>query len=111
MQQVTSKDVAKLTKALHPKLQAQIAGWLAKVLQPQDVGGKMIPDVMGSPNPLPEEKLVANPQVGQVVATGQFTGVLSVNVKILVIRAATIQAVSKARINAQAVNMRVPRPR
>jgi len=108
VQQVTSKDVAKLTKALHPKLQAQIAGWLAKVLQPQDVGGKMIPDVMGSPNPLPEEKLVANPQVGQVVASGQFTGVLSVSVKILVIRAATIQAVSKARINAQAVNMSPP---
>jgi Baseplate J-like protein len=108
VQQVTSNDVNKLTKALHPKLQAQIAGWLAKVLQPQDVGGKMIPDVMGSPNPLPEEKLIANPQVGQVVASGQFTGVLSVSVKILVIRAATIQAVSKARINAQAVNMTPP---
>src|SRR5260370_33891802 len=74
VQHVTSKDIAKLTKALHPKLQAQIAGLLAKVLQPQDVGGKMIPDVVGRPNPQPEEKLVANHQLRQCVASGQFTG-------------------------------------
>jgi hypothetical protein len=98
VKQVTQKDADMLAKALHPDLQKQIASWLAKEVQQGDVRGKLLPDVLGSSTPLKEEALMATPQVGQASAGGTFTGVLSVSVKILVIRAATIQDVSKAQL-------------
>ncbi len=97
--QVTSSDASALAaKVLHPSLQKQIASWLAKEVQQGDIGGKLIPDVVDSLTPLKEEILTTTPKVGQPSAGGKFTGVLSVSVKILVIRAATIQDVSKAQL-------------
>ncbi len=96
--QVTSSDASALAKALHLSLQRQIASWLAKEVQQGDIRGKLIPDVVDSPTPLKEEILATTPKVGQPSAGGKFTGVLSVNVKILVIRAVTIQDVSKAQL-------------
>src|SRR6266851_1276123 len=98
VKQVTQRDADTLAKALHPDLQKQIASWLAKEVQQGDVRGKLLPDVVDSPTPLKEETLTATPQVGQPSAGGTFTGVLSASVKILVIRAATIQGVSKAQL-------------
>ncbi len=98
VKQVTQRDADTLAKALHPDLQKQIASWLAKEVQQGDVRGKLLPDVLGSSTPLKEEALMATPQIGQASAGGTFTGVLSVSVKILVIRAATIQDVSKAQL-------------
>jgi len=106
VKQVTQRDADTLKNALHPDLQKQIAKWLAKVLHQDDVGGRLIPDVLHSSTPLKEETLMATPQVGQASAGGTFTGTLSVTVKILVIRAATIQKVSKAQLNANAMKMK-----
>ncbi len=100
--QVTQKDVDMLKKALHPDLQKQIAKWLAKVLRQGDVGGKLIPDVLGSSTPLPEEIPTTTPKVGQPSANGKFTGELSVTVRILVIHAA---AISNAQLNTNAMKM------
>jgi Baseplate J-like protein len=105
--QVTSSDASALAKALHPSLQKQIASWLAKEVQQGDVRGKLLPDVVDSPTPLPEEILTTTPKVGQIsLAGGKFTGILSVSVKILVIRAATIQTVSQKQLNANAMKMK-----
>ena len=95
VKQVTQSDADTLAKALHPDLQKQIASWLAEKVQQGDVRGKLVPDVVDSPTPLKDETLT---QVGQVAANGKFTGKLSVTVQILVIRAATIQDVSKAQL-------------
>ncbi len=105
VKQVTSNDANTLAKALHPDLQKQITSWLATELHQGDVRGKLIPDVVDSPTPLLEETLMATPQVGRPSANGKFTGVLSVSVKILVIRAATIQAVSQAQLNTNAMKL------
>src|SRR5260221_1970820 len=54
VKQVTQGDADTLAKALHPDLQKQIASWLAKEVQHGDVRGKLLPDVVDSPNPLKE---------------------------------------------------------
>jgi len=99
---VQQKDADTLKKALHQDLQKQINSLLATLRQQGDVPGKPIPDVLGSSTPLPEEILTTTPKVGQVAANGQFTGVLSVSVSILVIHAA---AVSRAPLETQAIKM------
>jgi len=106
VKQVTSNDANTLAKALHPDLQKQIASWLANKVQQGDVRGKLLPDVVDSSTPLKEETLTATPQVGQPSAGGTFTGMLKVRVQILVIRAATIQKVSKEQLNANAMKMK-----
>src|SRR6266487_2143159 len=105
VQAVTSNDANILKKALHQQLQAQINTWLAKVVHQNDIKGKLMPDVLGNTNPLADEKLVTTPAVGQPATAGKFTGVLSVNVSMLVIRDAAIQAAGRAKLMEAAQKM------
>jgi hypothetical protein len=102
VQAVTSNDINTLAKALHQQIQTQIKNWLAKVVQTNDVRGKLMPDVLGGPNPLTEETLIATPTTGQAATNGKFSGVLSVNVSILVIRWTAIQVAAKTQLNVRA---------
>ena len=101
---VTSGNINALEKTLHQQLQTQITGWLAKVVQPKDVKGTLMPDVLRSSTPLPEERLTTTPAVGQAAPNGNFSEVLSVTVSVLVIRDAAIQAAGRSQLNAIALN-------
>jgi hypothetical protein len=101
---VTSSDMNALEKTLHLQLQTQIKGWVAKVGHAKDVKGKLMPDVLGSSTPLPGEKFITTPAVGQAAPDGKFNGVLSVTVSVLVIRDTAIQAAGRAQLNAIALN-------
>lgn len=100
---VTSNDTAILKNTLHKQVQALIKDWLKKVVPPVDVRGTTVPDVLGSPNPLPQENLVTTPAVGQFAAGGKFTGVLSVTVSVLVIRDTAIRTAARAQLVAEAL--------
>jgi baseplate J-like protein len=108
VQSVAGNDVQSLTQKLHQQLKNDINAWLAKAVGKKDVKGTVIPDVLGSPNPLPEEKqnLIITPAVGQPAPNGEFTGVLSVKVSVLVIRDAAIQAAARAQLMANAQQMK-----
>lgn len=103
VQAVSSNDVNTLKKALHQQLQSQVNQWLAKVLHTGDVRGILMPNVLASSNPLSGEKLVTTPAVGQPAANGKFTAVLSVNLAVLVIRSAAIEAAGRAQLMAAAL--------
>jgi hypothetical protein len=103
---VTSSDINALEKTLHQQVQNQIKDWLAKVVHATDVKGTLMPDVLGSSTLLKEEKLVTTPTVGQAAPNGNFNGVLSVTVSLLVIRDTAIQAAGRAQLNAIALKMK-----
>ncbi len=103
VQAVSSNDPTVLANTLHKQVQAQITGWLAKVLHTGDVRGTPMPDVLGSSNSLPQEKLMTTPAVGQAAAGGKFSGVLSVTVSVLVIRDTAIKTVARAQLMAEAL--------
>ncbi len=58
--------------------------------------------MLASSTPLPGEKLITTPTVGQPAPGGKFTGVLSVTVSVLVIRHPAIQAAGRAQLHAAA---------
>lgn len=103
---VTSSDINALEKTLHQQVQNQIIDWLAKVVHAKDVKGTLMPDVLGSSTFLKEEKLVITPALGQAAPNGNFNGVLSVTVSLLVIRDTAIQAAGRAQLNAIASKMK-----
>ena len=100
---VTSNDINTLAKTLHQQLQKQINDWLSKNVHKGDVQGTLMPDVLGSSTPLPEEKLTTTPAANQPAPGGKFTEVLSVKVSILVIGAAAIQDAGRAQLEAAAL--------
>jgi hypothetical protein len=105
---VTSTDVNTLAQTLHIQVQNKIKLWLAKSVSQDDVAGTLMPNVLGSPTPLPGEKITTTPAVGHPAPGGKFTGVLSVTVSVLVIRNAAIQAAGRVQLNAAAQRKNPP---
>ncbi len=105
---VSSTDVNTLAQTLHNQVQNEINIWLAKSVSKDYVAGIPVPDVLGSSTPLPEEKMITTPTVGQPAPGGKFTGVLSVAVSVLAIHNATIQAAGTAQLAAAARHKNPP---
>ena len=103
VQAVSTNDVNTLEKSLRQQLRSQVTKWLATAVHKGDVQGTPIPNVLGSSTPLPGEKLVTIPAVGQPTANGKFTGILSINISVLVIRSAAIQAMGRTQLMAAAL--------
>jgi hypothetical protein len=103
---VTAQDREALAKTLHQKLQQEVKAWLAEQLHPGDVRGVLVPNVLNSADPLPEEQLNGVPGIGQAATGGVFSGTLSLHVKVLVARAANLQAAAGAQLNAAALKLR-----
>jgi len=103
VQAVSANDVNTLEKSLHQQLRSQITKWLATAVHKGDVQGTLIPNVLGSSTPLSGEKLVTIPAVGQPTANGKFTGILSIDISVLVIRSAAIQAMGRTQLMAAAL--------
>ncbi len=103
---VSTNDVSALKLALHQQIQNEIKIWLANNTHKGDIQGTLAPNVLASSTPLADENLITTPSVGQPAPGGKFTGVLSVNVSLLVIRDAAIQAAGKAQLNAKAMQMK-----
>ncbi len=99
----TKNDIAALKLSLHQKIQAQVKSWLAAQLHAKDQRGTLIPDVLGSKNPLAEEILTQAPSVGQPLTSSTISGTLSVQVKVLVVRAPAILAAAQQQLNAYAL--------
>ena len=99
---VSSADVNTLAQTLQKHIQNEISLWLTKSVSKGDVAGTPIPNVLASSTPLPGEKLITTPTVGQPAPGGKFTGVLSVTVSVLVIRHPAIQAAGSAQLHAAA---------
>ena len=106
VQAVTPSDKNTLELALQQKVQNEINGWLTNLKNQRDEVGTPMPNVLASPTPLPEEKVKITPDVGQYAPGGKFTGTLTVNVSVLVIRNAAIQAAGKAQLMAKALHMK-----
>ncbi len=102
----TKNDIAALTLALHQKIQAQVKSWLATQLHKNDLYGTPIPDVLGSANPLPDEVLTQAPPVGQALTSATISGTLTVQVKVIVVRAAAILIGAQQQLNTYALSQR-----
>jgi Baseplate J-like protein len=108
VQAVTLSDKNTLELALQQKVQNEINGWLTNLKNQRDEVGTPMPNVLASPTPLPEEKVKITPDVGQYAPGGKFIGTLTVNVSVLVIRNAAIQAAGKAQLMAKALHQNPP---
>jgi serine/threonine protein kinase len=105
---VSTTDVNFLAQTLQKPLQNEISIWLAKSVSPGDVAGTPMPNVLASSTPLPEEKMMTTPAVGQPAPGGKFTGVLRVTVSVQVIRNAAIQTAGTAQLDAAAQHKNPP---
>jgi hypothetical protein len=105
---VSNTDVNTLAQTLQKQVQNEINIWLAKSVSKGDEAGTPMPNVLGSSTPLPEEKMITTPTVGQPAPGRKFTGVLSVKVSVLVIRNAAIQTAGRAQLMAKALHMNPP---
>lgn len=103
---VTTQDLQALTQTLHQKLQKEVSAWLATQVHSGDLRGGLIPDVLGSSAPLPQEQLSGAPEAGQAASSGTFSGTLALSVRVLVARAASLQAAAGAQLNAAALSLR-----
>lgn len=103
---VTKQDLQALARTLHQSLQQQVNNWLAAQVRAGDVHGSPAPNVIGSTNPLPDEKLSNVPAVNQAVESGTFSGTLTLHVNVLVARAAALQAAAGKVLNAAAGQLR-----
>lgn len=103
---VTTRDLQDLVRTLHARLKQQINTWLAEQLHPGDMRGALVPDVLNSASPLPEEQLSGAPGAGQPASSGTFSGSLSLHISVLVARAAALQAAAGAQLNAAAAKLR-----
>jgi hypothetical protein len=105
---VTSNDVNTLSLALQKQVQNEINAWMTKVKHQGNEVGTPVPNVLASPTPLPQEKMITTPKVGQPAPGGKFTDVLSVKVSVLVIRNAAIQTAGRVQLMAKALHMNPP---
>lgn len=90
--QVTAQDLDAIKKTLDPQLQQQFNAWLAQNVHNGDVQG----------TPVQKEQVSANPGPGQVSSSGSFTGTVTLQATVLVVRASDIQAAARAELNARA---------
>jgi hypothetical protein len=105
---VTTRDLQALVRTLHEKLKQQVNAWLTEQLQPGDMRGALMPDVLNSSAPLRQEQLSGAPSAGQPASSGTFSGTLSLHISVLVARAAALQAAASAQLNAAAAKLRPP---
>ena len=102
---VKQQDIQALEHTLHQNLQQQFKTWLTTQTQSGDVSGKPIPDVLSSANPLNAEQLSGVPNTGQAESSGTFSGTLTLQVKVLVARAAAIKAAAVPLLNTAALKL------
>ena len=95
----TKNDIAALKLKLHQGIKDYINNYLKPYLQNGGQRGKVIPDVLDSSNPLPEEVLTQAPAPGQPLTSTTITGTMTVQVKVLVVRAAQIQATAQQQLD------------
>ena len=103
---VTTRDLQALVRTLHQKLQQEVTTWLKGQLHPGDMRGALVPDVLGSSGPLPQEQLSSAPGAGQAASSGTFTGALSLHISVLIARANALQQAAGAQLNAAAGQLR-----
>ena len=103
---VTAQDRQALARTLHQKLRQEVKTWLAGQIHNGDARGALVPNVLNSVDPLPEEQLSGAPGIGQAATSGVFSGTLSLHVKVLVARAASLQAAAGEQLNAAAQKLR-----
>lgn len=87
---VSASDVNAEKAALDPQLQAQVKEFLKKNVHTGDQQGK----------PIETETPIAKPAVGEVATDGTFTLTLNLKMKVLVVRAADLQAAATAQLKA-----------
>jgi Baseplate J-like protein len=108
MPAATKNDIDALKLKLHQKIQAQVKAWLQGQLRGDDQHGTLMPDVLGSANPLSGEVLTQAPAAGQALTSTTITGTLTVQVRVLVVRAADLQAAAQQQLTAQALKEHPP---
>ncbi|MBV9689042.1 MAG: baseplate J/gp47 family protein [Ktedonobacteraceae bacterium] len=86
---VTAADLKTAQAALHAQLATPIAAWVKSQLARGDVAS----------NPTTIETVTSAPPPGQIVDAGTFPMTLSINVKVLVVRSATLQQASIAQLD------------
>jgi hypothetical protein len=102
---VTAGDLQDLARTLHQKLQQEVNAWLSEQMHTGDLRGALVPDVLNSNGPLPEEQLGGAPAVGQPASSGAFPGTLSLHIHVLVARAHDLQTAAGAQLNAAALRL------
>ncbi len=105
---VTTRDLQALVRTLHEKLKQEVNAWLSEQLHSGDMRGALVPDVLNSTGPLPQEQLSGAPGAGQPASNGTFSGTLSLHISVLVARATALQAAAGAQLNAAAARLRPP---
>jgi hypothetical protein len=105
---VTSSDANALAATLQQQIQNEVNAWLKAVVHPGDVAGTLVPNVLTSSTPLPEETFITTPAIGQPASGGKFSGVLTAKVSVLVIRNTSIQVVGRVQLMAHALHMNPP---
>lgn len=106
---VTKNDLQALKNSLHLQLQAKIKTWLQGLVPQGDFAGKPFPNVVGSTQPLSQELLTQVPTAGSPLPDKTFSGTLSVNVSVLVVRHSSLIAAAQSQLNAAALATR-PNP-
>ncbi len=104
----TKNDIAALKLKLHQQIQTQVKNWLQTQLHSQDQRGSTMPDVLSSTTPLSNEVLTQAPPVGQALTSSTVQGTLTLQVKLLVVRYAAIQAAAQQQLNQLARKMNPP---
>ncbi len=99
----TQNDIDALKIKLHQQIQTEVKSWLHDQLHAQDQHGTPMPDVLGSAKPLSQEVLTQAPAVGHALSSRTITGTLSVQIKVLVVRTADLQAAAQQQLNAKAM--------
>lgn len=102
---VTQGDAQAMALKLHQDLQQALQNWLGTQIHPGDVHGQLAPDVLGSSKPLADEQVSVTPQVGQPDSSGTFSGTLTLQVSVLVVRAKDLQAAAGRQLNAAAAQL------
>jgi hypothetical protein len=108
VQAVSSSDANALAATLQQQIQNQVNAWLKSVVHAKDVAGTPVPNVLASATPLPEETFTTTPPLGQPAPGGKFSGVLTANISLLVIRNSAIQSAGIAQLMAHASHMKPP---
>jgi hypothetical protein len=95
----TKNDIAALELSLHQKLQAQVRAWQQTLKNAGDQVGTPIPDVLSSPNPLPQEVLTGAPAVGQALNSSAIQGILAIQIRTLVVSHAALEAAAQHQLD------------
>ena len=102
----TKGDIQALAMSLQHKLQTSINAWLKGQLHKGDIAGTLVPNVLASATPLPQEQLTQVPKAGQPLTGISFTGQLSVHISVLVVRYADLLTAVENQMNSAAQNFR-----